>query len=355
VIQDRLARAPDDGELRAREAALLAEHGAALLGELGAKCEPLAESDEQQSLGVVWHLGFLRRARVQLTMGRERATPSLFDALLASPAAALLDHLELRLRPRWTRAVFFSEYVDKLIALGPRPALRVLEIGGFIDFAPSWGGPGNVFVGRDISPVYLGKVGRLWPLCPKLEEVRLQGNCAELGPALELPALRVFELCGSGCGPESLEVLGRATWPCLERLVLWFGDGEYGGQGACDWDDVARLLASLEARCPSLSHLALANSPCTDELLETLAEAPPVTLLSRLRELDLSLGTLAPSGVRWLLALRPHLGGLQRLNVARSYLDPESIARLRAAWPACELLDGYQSDRGDERYCSVSE
>lgn len=356
MIQDRRSRTPDDGELRAREAALLAEHAAALLGELGAKCERLEEADVKQSLGVVWRLGFFRRARVQLTMWREREheTPALFDALLASPAAALLEHLELRLGSRWTRAVFFSEYVDKLIALGPRPALRVLEIGKFIDFMPDWRSPGGVFVDRDISPVYLGKVGGLWPLCPNLEEVRLQGNGAELGPELALPALRVFELCGSGCGPASLEVLGRAAWPRLERLVLWFGDGEYGGQGACDWDNVARLLASLEARCPQRSHLALANSPCTDEILETLAAAPPVTLLSRLRELDLSLGTLGPAGVRWLLALRPHLGGLAQLNVSCSYLDPESIARLRAAWPACELLDADQSDSG-ERYCTVSE
>jgi len=354
VVQDRLRRHPADAALRERERQLFAEHGEALLGALAGKCGPIVEADDKQSLGASWHQGFIRRARLQLTAARERETPPLYDALLELASAALIEHLELRVRFVWTRAVFFSEYVDKLIARGPRPALRVLEIGGFVDFAPRWGGPGHCYVERDISAVYLGKVGALWPLCPRLEEVRLHGNCAELGPELALPALRVFELCGSSCGKESLAVLARATWPRLERLVLWFGDCEYSSEETCDWDDVAQLLASLEAGCPRLSHLALANSTCTDEILETLALAPPIRLLSRLRGLDLSLGTLGPTGVRWLLALAPHLGGLTWLNIANSYLDRESLARLAAAWPGCTILDGSQSSDA-ERYCSVSE
>ena len=75
-------------------------------------------------------------------------------------------------------------------------------------------------------------------------------------------------------------------------------------------------------------------------------------LLSRLRGLDLSLGTLSAAGMRWLLALRPHLGNLEWLNVAGNRLTPEALAELRAAWPACEILDGDQlvevEDEDDE-------
>lgn len=160
VVQDRLRRDPADAALRAREDQLLAEHAGALLGPLAGKCGRLDEGDEDQSLGVTWHLGFIRRARLQLTRHRHHETPRLFDALIQLPSAALIEHLELRVRFLWERHVKFDEYVGKLIARGPRPAMRVLEIGGCIDFAPSWGGRGYACKERDISAVYLGEVGR---------------------------------------------------------------------------------------------------------------------------------------------------------------------------------------------------
>jgi hypothetical protein len=339
VIQDRLQRDPENAALLEREDRLFAEHWDALLGPLAEEYERLVESKAEQSIGITWHLGFIRRARLQLTQWRTRETPALFDALLALSSAVLIEHLELRVRPRWPHKVVFSSYVEKLIASGPRPAMRVLEIRGAIHFDAH--GQGRPVEHVHVWDVHIGRVGRLWPLYPNLEEVRLQGRGADLGPELVLPALRVFELCGSDVGLAELEVLARATWPSLERLVLWFGHLEYH-RNSLDDRDLARLLASLEAGCPRLSHLALANASCTDELLASLALAPPIELLSRLRGLDLSLGTLSPAGARSLLALRPHLARLEWLNVAGSHLDPESLAQLREAWPACTLLDGDQ-------------
>ncbi|MEO8698463.1 MAG: hypothetical protein ABI867_00435 [Kofleriaceae bacterium] len=351
VIQDRLRRDPDSAELRAAEARLRG----ALLGTLAGSGE-LPNTEDTQPLALAWHLGFIRRARLQLTnYGREQDAAAELAKLLAHDSAVLLEELQIRV-VNWTRHVPVDAFVEQIIAAGPRPAMRSLDLGDFIEFAPNWGGPGHAYVDRDISPVYLGRVGELWPLCPRLEEVRLQGNAPVLGPAIDLPELRVLELCGSSIGKERCDVLARARWPALERLVVWFGDCEYGGDEAADWDDVARLLASLDGGCPRLVHLALANSPCTDEILETMVAHPPIALLRRLRRLDLSLGTLGPDGVRSLLQLRPHLEALEWLNVADGYLDATSVARLRAAWPACRILAGSQDDPAESpRYCTVGE
>lgn len=49
----------------------------------------------------------------------------------------------------------------------------------------------------------------------------------------------------------------------------------------CGADDIAPLLASLEACCPRLAHLALAISPHIEEILAAIAEAPPIGRCTR--------------------------------------------------------------------------
>jgi hypothetical protein len=92
VVQDHLRRTPNDAALRERERQLLADHGEALLGALAARCGPIVEADDKQSLGASWHLGFIRRARLQLTDLREDETPPLYDALIEHPSAALIEN-----------------------------------------------------------------------------------------------------------------------------------------------------------------------------------------------------------------------------------------------------------------------
>jgi hypothetical protein len=350
IVQQRLRSTPT-AELHAREAELIRQV---------ADFPAIDRDDCEQIVGVTWRLGWIERLRLQATgwYEREAEVGVQLGAVLATRAARLIEHVELAIG-RWKREVIFEEYLVQLVEAGPHVALRTLETCDVVEFGEGV----EPSVLRDISAVYITNrhydaanavVGALSRQCPNLEEVRLRGNVAQIGD-LVLPRARVFEVCTSALGKEALDGLARATWPMLERLVLWFGDGEYGYGDPCDPDEVARFVRELAGRCPHLGHLAIANSPWIDEILEDLAAAPPATL-ARLTGLDVSLGTLGPAGAAALVRLRPALPQLATLDVRASYLGRDDLARLVEAYRGCTVL-GTRQDVATvgRRYCSVSE
>ena len=78
VVQHALASAPHDAALRAREAALFADHGDRLLG-------PLALMGDAR---VDWHCGFVRS--IDLGSSLSTSSPELLESLFAHPSLQLL-------------------------------------------------------------------------------------------------------------------------------------------------------------------------------------------------------------------------------------------------------------------------
>ena len=368
VVADALQQIGDpQGELailQHRRADNLRVRERELIAQIAGDVAWLDRASDTQVIGLLWHLGWIRRARLQLHGGEmtgdyEQAFTARAERLFATRAAKLVEHLELSVTRHWTRNVLFEDLIVMLIAHGPYPALRVLEIGGFIKSLDEEG----TYSTRDLSAVYI--TNKTWPdgaricvlmaMCPRLEEVRLQGNVANLG-AIDLPSLRVFELCTSSLGSKALASLAAANWPALERLVLWFGDCEYGGGDPCTADEVARFVVELETKCPALRHLAIANSPCTDAIVYQLAAEPPRELFGRLTGLDLSLGTLTTPGAHVLAGMRPWLPSLTLLDVSQNYLGTDALGQLTKAYHGCELRTGPQSDDlGEPHYVSIGE
>lgn len=355
MIQHQLGQTPDDLSLAAREAELFAEHPEILLGELAGRWEPIQDDDarhprDRLPLQLAWRLGFIEHARLQA--GEGTPEPALVEALLSHPSGALMTRLDLGVFT-WRRHVEFPEVTEPLFAGAPRSTLRTLEIGRIVEDGSTWGGPGHIYIDRDISAVSIGPLGRLWRAAPRLRELRLQGNHASFEIAPVAPELRVFELCTSSLGRADLLLLAEATWPALERCVLWFGDGDYGG-GDCHVGDVATFLASLAVRAPRLQHLALANHAHTDALCDALFAAPP-SLLANLRGLDVSLGTLGRDGGALLVAHRAALPSLVELNLCDSYLDEDMLEAIGRAYAGCTIFAGSQKDATEERYVAVAE
>lgn len=304
--------------------------------------------DPDQILAVAWHLGWIHRARLQLTSWNEAATAPMqhLEALLASPASRLIEHLELRVGTRWSREAIVEDYLMKLIEHAPYPALRTIEIGcAIVDSHPE----------RDISAVYIcnhpGWVAwsRFANLCPRLEVLRVAGNVFEMGP-LALPELRELAIRTSSFGQIALAGFDRSTLPALERCTVWFGDCGHGAIDQCEPADIIGLVHHLDEHCPRLQHLALANLPCADGVIDAL---PAAGLLGRLVSLDLSLGTLA--SVDSLVALRPCLAALKVLDVRDNYLTSNEQDRLLDAFAGCEVAVAPQRVVSDVRYPSVGE
>ncbi|MEU3562457.1 MULTISPECIES: STM4015 family protein [unclassified Kitasatospora] len=139
--------------------------------------------------------------------------------------------------------------------------------------------------------------------------------------------------------------------PALERLTLWLGVDEYGGDATMD--DLAPFLDG--SRLPKLRHLGLANSELQDEIAAALAHAPVV---ARLESLDISMGVLSDEGATTLLEGQP-LTHLRSLDLHHHYLSDAMQERLHEALPGVELdLDDAEADEmddEDDRYVSVSE
>ncbi|MFJ6135462.1 STM4015 family protein [Kitasatospora sp. NPDC092286] len=186
---------------------------------------------------------------------------------------------------------------------------------------------------------------------PRLTELVVRGGGGlELKPVRHdrLTALR-FE--AGGLPATVVRAVAGSELPALERLELWLGVDEYGGDSTID--DLAPFLDG--SRLPALRHLALANSEFEDEIAAAVAHAPVV---ARLESLDLSMGVLTDEGATALLEGQP-LTHLRALDLHHHYLSDAFQERLRQSLPgvALDLSDAeaeYEDDPED-RYVAVAE
>ncbi len=185
----------------------------------------------------------------------------------------------------------------------------------------------------------------LYPQLAALERLAITLGHLELG-AIDLPALRDFEVTTGGFTSENMQSVLAANWPKLERLSLTFGDSEdYGASTTLD--DVLPLFTTS---LPHLRHLALANAAFTDELLPALASSK---LLAQLAKLELGQGHLSDVGAQVLIEHAAAFRHLEYIDISDSYIKPDVIARLVAALPTVVGVES-QMDT-DDRYCQIGE
>ncbi|HET9655168.1 MAG TPA: STM4015 family protein [Kineosporiaceae bacterium] len=237
----------------------------------------------------------------------------------------------------WGYAAFNPAPIGQLIRLAPAlPALRSLFLGDMTSEE------------CEVSWMKVGDVSGLLEAYPELEVFGARGGEDFRFSAVNHPRLRELVVQSGGLSREFVQAVLDSDLPALEKLELWFGDEDYGGNTTVE--DLAPLLAG--DRFPALRRLGLCNSELADELAEALACAPVV---ARLERLDLSSGTLGDRGAAALLAGQP-LTHLAELDLHYHYLSPESAHALVAAYPGVrvDVADRQEAD-GDYRYVAVSE
>lgn len=217
-----------------------------------------------------------------------------------------------------------------------------------------------VFVGdltaeeAEISWIEQSDVTALLSAFPALVEFGVRGGTELVFPATEHKKLRSLTIEAGGLPVEVVRGVLDSELPALERLDLWLGVSEYGGDA--DVADLAPLLSGT--RFPALHHLGLRNSEVENEIASAVASAP---LVARLRTLDLSCGTLGDEGAAALLEGQP-LTHLDVLDLHHHFLTEPMARRVAEALEPhgvrvdlserCEPWDG----RGAAgRYVTVSE
>ncbi|MFE0457957.1 STM4015 family protein [Kitasatospora sp. NPDC058965] len=207
----------------------------------------------------------------------------------------------------------------------------------------------------EISWLQLTDVTPVLEAFPRLEELVVRGASGDYdgkeGLALrpvrheQLRALR-FE--AGGLPAEVVRAVGASDFPALERLELWLGVSEYGGDAT-----VADLAPFLDGtRLPALRHLGLENSELQDEIAAAVAGAPVV---ARLESLSLAMGILTDRGATALLDGQP-LTHLRRLDLHHHFLTDPVVDRIVAALPGVEVdLSEHERPTDDWRYVANSE
>ncbi|MFE1170065.1 STM4015 family protein [Nocardiopsis sp. NPDC058789] len=229
------------------------------------------------------------------------------------------------------------------------PALRSLFLGDI------------TFEENEISWIHQCDLAPLLDAYPRLEELTVRGVGETYGGGETLSlavgghrSLRSLTVQSGGLPGRVVREIVAADLPALERLELWLGVADYGGDTAVE--DLAPLLRG-EA-LPALHHLGVRNSWRTGDWVRALAEA---TLTSRLRSADLSLGTLRDDDVEHLLASVPALAHLESLDLHHHFLSEEGAERVRAAFTRAgvrvDLSDGRGSptDEDVDYYPAVGE
>jgi uncharacterized protein (TIGR02996 family) len=318
----------DTPELKQREEHLLKAQSGALFGGLQTLLE------KNGGLSVTWRLGFLKSARV----ARDRYDSDLdvaatLTTLLALPIAAHLDSLSIGLCEAPDGNL--QPAIDTLVHVAGPQTLRALFLGDFKYPDQS-----------DISSTSVGDLTRLYAAFPKLQSLRLRGAGAELGK-IDLPELREFTFETGGLPTECVEAISRARWPKLERLSLWFGDENYGGDAG--FDDLEILLAAKGV--PQLEALGLVNCSFISGNVESLAKAK---VLPQLKRLDLSMGFLTDEDAEVLVRHAAAFKHLE-LDVSHNYLTRRGVWLLQKAARKLVSTDQQEAETDDDRYVAVGE
>ncbi|MFD7626655.1 STM4015 family protein [Streptomyces sp. NPDC059851] len=208
-----------------------------------------------------------------------------------------------------------EEIIDALVAARDGlPALRALFLGDMESEE------------CEISWITQGDVGPLLNNFPDLEEFGVRGGSGLVFQPVTHRRLRSLTVETGGMPARAVRNIAASALPALERLDLWLGTANYGGE--CELTDVEPIMAG--DRLPSLRHLALRNSDIQDEIATAMASAPVV---ARLDTLDLSMGVLTDEGGTALLGGQP-LTHLKKLDLHHNYLSAPLQQRFR------EVLEG---------------
>ncbi|MFI0795869.1 STM4015 family protein [Micromonospora rubida] len=212
---------------------------------------------------------------------------------------------------------------------------RALPVDLLVEAAEEWTSLRAVFLADlvseqcEISWLTQGDITPLLAAYPSLEVLWVRGgNELHLDPVRHT-GLRELVFQTGGLPGSVAAAVGGCDLPALERLELWLGRQDYGG-------DTTRLeLADVLAgtRLPALRHLAVCNAEHADRIAETVAAA---SVVRQLEVLDLSKGILTDVGAEALLAGQP-LTHLRRLDLHHSFLSESTRKQVVAALPGVEV------------------
>ncbi|AFY50987.1 hypothetical protein Nos7524_5264 [Nostoc sp. PCC 7524] len=216
-----------------------------------------------------------------------------------------------------------------------------------------------VFIGdihyeeSEISWIVQSDISPILEAYPNLEVLQVRGGEGlAFTPFVGHENLKALIVETGGLSSATINQICALNLPKLQHLELWLGSDYYGGDSAIA--DLNPIL--VEQRFPNLVYLGLRNSQYSDDIAEGVVRSP---LLTKIRILDLSMGTLSDAGAELLLK-NPVVQQLDILNLSENYLSEEIINFVEAQqanFHVQVMINGQRTEDEDdeERYCAVAE
>lgn len=295
-------------------------------------------------LHLEWRYGFIVEAAVRgVYEGDVPSGEEVLRSLLRSPAARFLQKLRVgKLNPNKDYGDHGRQmhgFAEILTEAGPLPALREVYIGELLDMQAelSWTSV------DDVSPIF--------PVLPNLESLHIRSGEMDLGQpgAIRHEKLRELTLETGGLSEASFEAIIAAELPGLLDLDIWTGDENYGAEVTVEHFEPL-LNGNL---FPKLKRLGLVNSELTNDFARVLPES---AILSQVKILDLSLGTMTDEGAQRIVDHAEAYRHLEYLDLSENFISDGLCSRLRALFQEKVNLDAQDEPDldGDEVWTYVS-
>jgi uncharacterized protein (TIGR02996 family) len=294
---------------------------------------------------VTWKHGFIRELDFDMaSFEADDNTDSaqLFRSIVSLPTMRFLT--KLTIGDAAIRGVDENDYGPhwKSLAAAGLTALREIVV----DY--------EAIENTSLANATAGDFSRVWAACPRLERVELQGGSLKLG-AIVAPELKTLWIASAGLGRAAVKSVAAATLPKLEKLELWLGRSEYGGDSV-----VADLDPILDgARLPALRELGLCNALTSDAIA---ARLPKARIVKQLRRIDLQLGTMRSEGAQALVAGAAALKHLEKLELDGNLIEKADVQALKKALGKVvvagsqrQFYDWMLDDDGTCRYTAIGE
>ncbi|KIG13886.1 Molybdate metabolism regulator [Enhygromyxa salina] len=338
-LQRDAAKAATKAKLSDTITAYESEHAEALYGKT---LVAMMKKDFAQVASVEAPYGLFMSATVKSPEYDWKGTApnTVLGALVKSPAARLLRALNIGMLDH-DYPVSLAKGIEAIIKVGKLENLRELFLGDF-EYPDE----------NEISWVAVGNVAKVLPVVPQLRSLRLRGGEIKLG-ALEHPTLESLTIETGGLPASAVASIGKCKLPQLQRMEVWLGTSDYGGDGRC------KQLAGLfeGSGVPKLEHLGLQNSEFQDDIAVALAKSK---VIKRLTSVDLSMGTMRERGANAIVDNASKFSKLRSLDLSENYISDELCDKLRGALGRIVMLGEQREadDYGDDEayyYTSVGE
>ncbi|MFT3710963.1 MAG: WGR domain-containing protein [Archangium sp.] len=287
---------------------------------------------------IEWQFGFMKELTIRWeTFGYDSEDDPNGDlsAILELPTAKFLQ--KLTLGPCAGEDEHTFEGCIEAIAEKKPSTLRELYLGNVGDW--------------DISSTFTGDFSDIAPVLPNLERLTLRSGNITIGKNVSLPNLKELTIETGGFAKSDLKELIAIKAPNLEKLHIWFGDDNYGGD--CDLKSAQSIIDGTAF--PKVTDLGIMNCAFVGDAAAALAKGK---FLAKLKRLDLSMGCLADKDIDVMVAAKAAFAHLDYLNLDDNALTDASKPKVKGL--AKEVNFGKEQDperAGDDayRYVSVGE